>query len=1595
MKESFSFFKSEKNSSVKAGTSLNYFYEMFRRNNIGFHAVLLMLPLFAYGVLRIINDAKITPSHPPSPVDSPDKSYCLWETEPLDERSVRPEKSLKLLHEALGKSKKNRRSIVACCGMGGAGKTHLMKVYFYEAESPVSLWIESENNRQIEQIVEAFLISKKIISTRDQKPEDLKRKFKEWQILSKEEILLCFDNAEDFISVSDWVSFGSNMKVIVTTRDSNFGEGECVRIVVAGLSKDESLRLLKKHYDYSESEQNDAEELVNILQYIPLIIMQAGDYIRSQNISIVTMIDKYHNEAIGMMKQLNPDASIMHDNVWKTFLLDYQKLAQTGNQSALYLWLYCGFISPVRIPRLLLFYLYKSNRDSQAEKFSGDLSFLIKLGLLQKDGRDFFKIHRNVQYFLRHQVFTVLKSGRYFVESAMRAFVNVIDDCGQNGKADGAKYVEHGKRIYFYAQEFKLDEKPVGLNSFSVDGSRLSEELERRENQLPAVDNYERSTPLYLNFLSYLVNTDIAYYGNFSGNKHHCDELIFAVSNFTYPDSASLGWVYRVIASTLSYDGYYILAETYYIRSLRTLEEVHGKDFSSWDTSVTLHGLGRLYLEIGKFDKAKETLNRSVVMCRETFGQKRKSHRELAVSYLTLGVLYTAMRQYDDVDSNLQTASSMLSDIIKIEGYSSDRDRASLYEAFGNFYIEKGEFSKAKKYLDDAIIYRENLYGKEASHPELAWCIFLIGKLYYFTYEYDKASEYFLKSLSQYRITHGLTRDKIKVASIYYLMGSLEFDRGNIEGALFYYKQSVYFRAQVPQDENHLEYRDSLKKQEQCEQKLIIKIGIKQGENMVGTLTLVATNTNSDSLVFTLTDHAIKERIIRLEDLDMFFSPDLKNARAIVTKLSRNAENNSLAYYMAISVLRKNPELISLFYNLADKNFIQAIQEFRYKNLSMLDLAGATGDVGLVKEMTTRLRFFAPDESNLLHVASYFGHLGIVQAAFNEGYTLTTPITVNYFGYPLEVTPLGLAILGDRIDVIEDFLTREPTCLQEVTPKLGNVIHLAILAWRHKTLDWLVRRCLSDDRLRPYLSLEHECGFYRDVEDNTERSLTPLALAAYLGNRQAMMILIATTVVDVSQKLKANNDTALHIAVRAAQESAVDLLIHSKANLNIQNRSGENPEALAKRLKNTHSNIVNISAIFAGLQRARNIQIFFEYRPFNYQQIVVRNLVLKGGGSRGFAYVGALDALETQFQQQTGARGLSQLRRVAGTSSGAITALLIAIGCTAEEVRDYSEEKNIEDFAEGVDLDSLASGGIQKGIKEALLAALKASAQGSRDRSWVMNWILHPISSGNRMTKLSGLATGEEFLRWIEDVIERKTGNRNLTLGEFGVLVKSDWGKLKHIYIVATQISPTQDVIIFSSEDSRYAHVRLADAVRASMSIPFFFAPHQILLNGPNNVMEGCYFVDGGLLMNFPLKLFDELGFQRGDLDNKDERRKFPIFNEETLGLRLTDVALPRHSNIEQELGDDPSMWELIKKIVGLYYDGEETVARATHAYAYRVVNIDALGVSFLDFKVPEDKKADLVKSGRDSILKFYAAGATAPAPVRRATPTAIFPSLS
>jgi len=323
-----------------------------------------------------------------------------------------------------------------------------------------------------------------------------------------------------------------------------------------------------------------------------------------------------------------------------------------------------------------------------------------------------------------------------------------------------------------------------------------------------------------------------------------------------------------------------------------------------------------------------------------------------------------------------------------------------------------------------------------------------------------------------------------------------------------------------------------------------------------------------------------------------------------------------------------------------------------------------------------------------------------------------------------------------------------------------------------------------------------------------------------------------------------------------------------------------------------------------------------------------KNLVFEGGGVKGIAYVGALQVLRS--------RGiLENIQRVGGASAGAINAVLVGLGYSLSEVENILKSLDFKKFM---------------------------------DDSWGV------ARDTDRLLNEFGWYKGDYFREWIGEIIRAKTGTPDATFKDL-----ADQKKVKgfrDLYFIGTNLS-TRFSEVFSFEHT--PRMCVADAVRISMSIPLFFAARR----SP----RGDVYVDGGLLDNYPVKLFDRKKYveeyaatpsyyraHNEQLVRQGKTISPYVFNMETLGFRLDtaseipvfrDQAEPPRHKVDD-------FFDYVYALVDTVMNAQESQHLHNDDWQ-RTIYIDTLGVRTTDFDLSDEKKEALVKSGKENTERYFA----------------------
>jgi NTE family protein len=283
-------------------------------------------------------------------------------------------------------------------------------------------------------------------------------------------------------------------------------------------------------------------------------------------------------------------------------------------------------------------------------------------------------------------------------------------------------------------------------------------------------------------------------------------------------------------------------------------------------------------------------------------------------------------------------------------------------------------------------------------------------------------------------------------------------------------------------------------------------------------------------------------------------------------------------------------------------------------------------------------------------------------------------------------------------------------------------------------------------------------------------------------------------------------------------------------------------------------------------------------RPYKSGMLPYR-IYLSGGGMCAMAHVGALLELRKHTPLKT-------IKEWMGVSAGSFVAMCLCIGFTLEELLDFCIRF---DFTNIKETDS------------------------------VPGWILH-----------FGMDTGERLQRLIEACLHVKGQPSELTFKEcfnqFGLSLR----------VVATDLNDAAP-IIFSPKDT--PDYRIADAVRASMTYPYYFQPFVCPISGH-------YLVDGAVISNYPLFVVPEEEHHR------------------TLSILITS------SMEKQEDLDTLDFGTIIARPLNLALI--EKMKIETRFYDARCIQILLGEINMLDFSFDEETKNRIIQTGKDAVIHFF-----------------------
>ncbi len=272
-------------------------------------------------------------------------------------------------------------------------------------------------------------------------------------------------------------------------------------------------------------------------------------------------------------------------------------------------------------------------------------------------------------------------------------------------------------------------------------------------------------------------------------------------------------------------------------------------------------------------------------------------------------------------------------------------------------------------------------------------------------------------------------------------------------------------------------------------------------------------------------------------------------------------------------------------------------------------------------------------------------------------------------------------------------------------------------------------------------------------------------------------------------------------------------------------------------------------------------------------------IYLSGGGMCAIAHVGALIELSTHIP-------LKAVKEWMGVSAGSLVAMCLCIGFTLEELYEVCIRF---DFTNVKEYDS------------------------------VPGWLLH-----------FGIDTGERLHKLIEACLHVKGLSSDFTF-------KDCYDKFgKSLRIVATDLNDAKSITFCPKLTPNY---KIADAVRASMSYPYYFQPFICPISNH-------HLSDGGVISNYPLFVLPKEEHSRTlsilirtSMKTEEDLMNLDI---EDLISRPINIVLTERTNIEAR-----------------FYDSQ-------------CIQIKLGNLNILEFSFDEKTKNFIVEKGKEAVVNYF-----------------------
>ncbi|KAI9783465.1 MAG: hypothetical protein M1816_001347 [Peltula sp. TS41687] len=666
----------------------------------------------------------------------------------------RPEDITKLERTLLPQRQNRRRKILVLHGLGGIGKTQLAAEFARRHHLRFSsvLWLDGRTQDSLKQSVANSAsripegqIAEASRTYRTGSSGDINAVVRDvigW--LSKPDNtdwLLIFDNVDrdhqqhdadlGAYDVTRYFFEADHGSVLITTRLAKLeqlGDSWGLNKVSKGQAQDIFQNWYGRSFDLVES-----EELLNLLDGLPLALAQAAAYLRESGIDFATYTKFYKQQWKDLMESQDRAGTPLQDyndrSVWTTWTISYNAIRAKNKAAA----------------NLLLFWACLDNKD-------------LWQGLLVAACKQSTVAAKYLSEWLQD----IANNEVQFTE-AIRLLRNysMIEDM-QNLTGYATHPVVHKWALYMQDEDQRVDLARLAVIVIGLAVPNIStKEFWTVQRRLLA---HAQCCSQWI--LTGKVSTD--------DRRDNMPSRISAEAGYTEVILDAIHRLGMLYAQQDKLDE----AEKMYQRALAGSEKALGAEHTS--TLVTVNNLGILYRSQGKLDEAEKMYQRALVGKEKALGAE---HTSTLGTVNNLGNLYADQGKLDEAEKMYQRALVGKEKALGAE-HTSTLDTVN---NLGILYADQGKLDEAEKMYRRALVGREKALGAE--HTSTLGTVNNLGNLYVNQDKLDEAEKMYQRALAGSEkalgAEHTSTLDTVNNLGILYA------DQGKLDEAEKMYQRAL------------------------------------------------------------------------------------------------------------------------------------------------------------------------------------------------------------------------------------------------------------------------------------------------------------------------------------------------------------------------------------------------------------------------------------------------------------------------------------------------------------------------------------------------------------------------------------------------------------------------------------------------------------------------------------------------------------------------------------------------------------------------------------------------------------------------------------